>query len=346
MSFSAHSFFLRLACAMFGTCVFLLACGPDNDKARLVGKIKGIDQATIMAYSTFSDPHTGNKFDSISVKNGEFSYERVCTSPTILTLVYPNFSTTRILLEPGKEVKLSGDANRLEEFELSGTNTSRELNDFRMSVLNKTAFDARQQAANFIRSHAQNLSALVVWADYFLDKSEGDHKLERQLLQSLISNPNLQPQFKQPLHQRLSQFAHVADNSLPPFSVQNSLGQQIDPTWAAEKPLLFVFTASWDGLNFEVGQLLRDLRHEYGNKLNIVYVSLDMSKQKALEIARRDSLSNVVCEEKGINSSLVKMFGIQHFPAAVLVGKGGKIIASPIKATNIRNTVYQHVRRQ
>ena len=84
-----------------------LACGPDKDRVRFEGKLENINNAEFYVYS---EDGSFDGVDTVRIEDGKFIYERKLTEPMVLTLLYPNFTQTYVVLEPGKTIKLRGDA--------------------------------------------------------------------------------------------------------------------------------------------------------------------------------------------------------------------------------------------
>ena len=90
-----------------------------------------MDQGEFYVYS----PEGGiNGIDTIRLQGGRMSYEVMCTAPTTLVMVFPNFSEQPIFAEPGKNVKIEGDASHLKEMKVKGTKTNELMNDFREQI--------------------------------------------------------------------------------------------------------------------------------------------------------------------------------------------------------------------
>ena len=79
------------------------ACSSPSDRFRLDGRLDGISQAEFFIYC---DEGSAPFFDTITIRDGSFSYERPMAAPAVLTLLYPNFSQTYIVAGPGEKVRI------------------------------------------------------------------------------------------------------------------------------------------------------------------------------------------------------------------------------------------------
>lgn len=310
--------------------LLLSSCRLDRQTVRIEGKIDGVNQAVIMAYTDDASPRNGGGIDSITIERGKFSYERHLEEPTLLTLVYPNFSTTTLVAEPGATIHLSGDANRLKEIEIDGTPTNELLTEFRLRLIQKSPNDAEMEAATFVRTHPASPAAVAVFHDYF----DGQKKPKQQpalALLDLLRRSQPQNHYLKQLDRRLRpQLKASVGSPLPRFSAKNIDGKRIDNATFKGRPAVIAFSASWDGNNYVLFQQLRKIRSTFGKKAETILVSIDHKPDHIKEAAERDTLRNVICQGKGFDSPLVRTFGVRFVPGCIFVDAKGKIVARDI----------------
>ena len=82
---------------------WLTACGPDKDKIRFEGQLDNINDAE---FYILSEDGAFSGIDTVKITDGKFTYERDLSTPAVLTLLYPNFTQTYIVAEPGQTVKM------------------------------------------------------------------------------------------------------------------------------------------------------------------------------------------------------------------------------------------------
>ena len=124
-----HSLFV-----MFTLLAALTACGPGKDRVRIKGKLANI---TTAEFYVFSEDGSFDGVDTIRIEDGQFTYERKLTEPAILTLLYPNFTQTYLVAEPGKTIKMKGDAAKIGDAEITGTDENKMLTEFREEIAGK-----------------------------------------------------------------------------------------------------------------------------------------------------------------------------------------------------------------
>ena len=88
----------------------LAACGPSSDRVRIEGDYRNISSSEFYIYD---ESGQSGPPDTITIREGQFTFERPLSKPCVLTLLYPNFSELRLIAEPGKTITVKGDANQL-----------------------------------------------------------------------------------------------------------------------------------------------------------------------------------------------------------------------------------------
>ena len=329
---------------LLSLCFALLAlasCGPDKKTARLSGKIEGLDQAALLIYPADAVEGDGGSLDSIKVNRGSFSYDRPTTVPLLLTLVYPNNSFTTIIAQPGKEVTLSGDANRLKEMEVVGTDDNKQFTEFRLSVLKLSEKDAQMRAATYIRTHPKSWTSVALLYHYFDRVASRSEQPTLSLLDLLKKH--------QPTNQQLAaidarlrpQVRTAIGGFLPNFTATTLSQQTLRSADFKGQPTLLIFSASWDSHNYYLRQQLRKLKSARGNRLRIINFSLDESQQKAEERAKNDSLQSVVYLKNMLANPLVKTLGLRYPSGNILTNAQGRIIGRDLPTEELADKVNE-----
>lgn len=309
---------------LLGWCV---SCGPDRHTVRLEGQLKGIDQAVIMVYADDALGSEGGAADSIKVNRGKFQHDRRIETPQLLTLVYPNYSTTTIIAEPGKTIQIKGDANRLKEIEVSGTPDNELLTNFRQRSLKNAASNINMEAASFIRSNPKTLAAIALFRLHFDAVEKRNVQPALGLLETLRkAQPN--SELLRSIDQRLRpQLLTSKGGKLPKLQAKTLTGENISSQTLKGKPTLILFYANWDGEYYTMRNELRKLRKAYGNRLNTLLVCFDGQRQEAEKNAERDTLKQVVYAQGSLLSPLVQQLGVRYIPGGLLVNEKGVIVA-------------------
>lgn len=318
-----------------GVGLFLLlvcSCGPGSHEGRVKGKIEGINQADIQAFIEDTVVGVSPCADTIHIKKGSFSYDREITEPTILTLLYPNFSSTSVVIEPGKTVKLRGDANRLGEIEVDGNDDNNLLTEFRRHTLGKRDAEVQREAATFIRTRAKTMAATVLFRDYFANAEVVESNPAESLLAELVK---AQPRSAvvQTLAKRVRPLLATAPGKpLPTFSGPDINGGTVSSADYRGKNTLIVFCAQWDASFYMMKRYARELNSNVGaGQLSFIFITLDTDKQAFLSANSFDPLpGKVIFDGKALSSPLVTKLGMRYVAGSLLVGADGKIKARDI----------------
>lgn len=299
-------------------------CKVGKDRIRFQGKLENITNAEFYAYS---EDGAFEGVDTIRIEDGKFVYERKLLQSTLLTLLYPNFTQTYVVVEPGKTVKMKGDASKIGEAEFSGTEQNEMLTEFRLSNLNKKESDVRLAAAQFIRNHATTLAAVALFRKYFSQSQSPDVTTAFQLLDIL---KKAQPReravtylndFYRPI------FRNGVGQTLPDFTIEDINGKNIQSTDYRGKQLAIVCMGTWQSESmFFLRQLHNKLKKAH-SKWECLVVSLDVDSKVLRERLQADSIHYpIICDRQAFESPFVKKLGLHYVPSCMLINAQGKII--------------------
>lgn len=304
-----------------------VSCGPDGQHVRVEGEIEGINQTNLFAY--FEETPSGGtaRVDTIAVQRGTFKYECELAQPSILTLLYPNYATTSLVVEPGRTIKVKGNATRLSEIEVAGNDDNKLLTEFRLRSAGKRDNEMQREAATFIRSHPQSLAATLVFRDVFANARVVQHEPTASLLSELRKAQPDEPVL-QSIADRVSPLLKTAPGQLlPAFRTTGMDGKVITEADFKGKNVFVIFSAQWLPQSYAVRREAEQLTKETGDRLSIFYVSLDVDRATLERSARYESLpGRIVYDGLATHSPLLHTFGVRHLPANILFGKDGKVL--------------------
>ena len=315
----------RAARLLAGAALLLLAaCGTPKDRARIEGSISNVRDAEFYVYS---EDGAFDGIDTIRIENGEFTYERPLQAPAVLTLLYPNFSRTYVVAEPGRTVSIKGDAARLGEADITGTEENELLTAFRQRNAGKKPADLLLAASDFVRSNARTLAAVAVFRKYFADAEAPDAPTTRSLLGELRR--------AQPRNAALAALARRLQPRLdasvgqaaPAFSAVGIDGRKVESADFKGKPYIVAFWATWSNESTSLLRTLGRLRKAHGEKLGIVAFALDTDARLCRRRVESDSLRFAnVCDGRAFESPVVRKLGARYVPSAMLVDRQGRVV--------------------
>ena len=321
----------------------LMAAGCSRPKDRFVlkGSIDNIQQGEFYVYC---DDGTFDGVDTIRIDGGSFSYERQLTSPTILTLLYPNFSQTYVVAEPGKTVKMTGEAAKLGEADISGTPENEQLTAFRQEHATAPEAKARLAATEFIRSHKTMLAAVAVFKKYFAYAEAPDPATTISLLNDLKKAQPRNADLAMMDNRLRPILGTSAGQQLPDFSFTTMDGRKVTKADLAGRPLVVAFWATWNNDCNDLFSALTRIRDSYRGRVNLLSVSLDTEKNRCRQRMKRDSITEpVVCDGKGLESPAARQLGLRYIPGNLLVGADGKIVARDLTPKELEKRLEELV---
>lgn len=305
--------------------LFLLtACGVSKDRSRFEGKLENITNAEFYAYS---EDGAFDGIDTIRIQDGEFVYERKVMEPMLVTLLYPNFTQTQVILEPGKKIKMKGDAAKIGEAVISGTEQNELLTEFRLANLSAPESNRHMAAAQFVRANANTLAAVAVYRKYFAAQQQPDIKTALQLLDVLVK---AQPKsrsvkyldsFYRPI------FENGVGEKLPEFTAETMGGHKVSSSDFKGKRLVIACVGLWQSESMEFMRRLHKRLKNSQKKWECLVVSMDVDREVLRDRMQRDSLNyTVVCDRKAFQSPLVQKLGLHYVPSCMVIDANGKIL--------------------
>ena len=328
--------------ALLAGCLALLSCGLPKDRVRIEGKFNHISQAEFYVYS---EDGAIDGMDTVRIEDGEFTYERQLADTAILTLLYPNFSEMYVVAAPGATIKMEGDAGRLGEMAISGTPDNEELTKFRLQQLHKPDGDVRLAAAEYIRTHASDRAAVVLFKQYFAKDKRADATTALDLLDALRKARPKDLSVTSMASMLSPLLRNSVGRKMTPFKAKDLDGKTIDSNSYRGKPLLVAFWASWNSDCLVWLDLLRRYEKLYGDKMSFLHVSLDTDVERARTQAETDTLrSPVLCDGGAFASPLVGRLGVRYLPDVMIVDASGTIVARNLKQDELRDAIEKAVK--
>ena len=313
-----------LVFSLFALCALLTSCGVEENRTRFEGKISNITNAEFYLYS---EEGAFEGIDTIRITDGKFVYERKALEPMLATLLYPNYTQTHVILEPGKVIKMKGDASKLGEASITGSEQNELLTEFRLAHLNTNRKQAELAAAEFVRSHAQTLAAVSVFRRYFADNKHVNAATALQLLDVLCQ---AQPKsrvvayiddFFRPI------FKNSVGSRLPGFKVTTLDGKTVTNADYKGKNLIIACVGFWQNDSYHFLRELKRTVKQAGKNWDCLLVSMDFDLKLLRNRLESDSLDyHVVCEQQAFETPIVRQLGLHYVPSCMVVDTAGVII--------------------
>ena len=319
--------------------VLMAACSTDKTHFRLEGKIDNIDQSEFYIYSPGGD---FDGMDTIRVKGGRFTYERAVESDMVLALLFSDKGQLMLVAEPGTTARLRGNATRLGEAEITGTDANDMLSDLRNDMLSGGPQQTVLKATHFIRSHKESPAATAVFLRYLANPDEGDANTTREMLDLLVQGQPKSTTVAN-LKSRLMPLINTAKGrKLPKFSLPLLDGGQLESKDCTGQPLLFVFWAQWSSSSYAIMREAHKMEKRYAPHLKVIYVNIDADRQTCRTRARRDTLGpNVVFDGEGPTGPASTTLGMRSTTEWFVCDRQGRITTRDTRTETMQEAIEQ-----
>ena len=334
-----HYLFERvfLLCIMhYALCMFT-ACKEQDNTFRLEGKFLNINQGELYIYSL---DRGLTKKDTIRLSDGRFVYEIQLRDSATFFVVFPNYSEIPVIARPGDKVSMQGDASHLRETEVTGTEDNDQLTQFRLKANDLTPPEVMKSVYTFVKDHPRSPASMYLLNKFFLLKPDPDYKQALEVVGLMIDADPKNDALYQLRNQLTALKTVFSDKQLPKFSAVTIDGKKVSEADLKAEVNVVLIWASWNFDTLTMQRQLKRQKNQYGSRLAIVGVSLDGSLKDCKDAMKRDSIAwPTVCDGRMWQSPVLNTLGVYDVPSNFIVTSSGKIIASNLGVTDLRNKV-------
>lgn len=290
----------------------LASCGTASDHFKIDGRFLNLNQGEFYVYS-----HDGaiTGIDTIRVEGGRFTYEIACSQPSMLIIVFPNFSEQPIFAEPGASVEVSGDASHLKMMKVEGTDDNELMTQFREMTAGSSPPDTKKIADQFINDHPASPVSVYLVLKYFIQTANADYSRALTLI-----NKMRKEQPDNGLLVRLqSSISALANNKmrqpLPQFSAKDTEGRTVSNRDVANGTAVINVWASWNYDSQKMQRMLRRMKKQKGDRLKLLSICLDAGLYECERNMKRDSISwPNICDGLLFESPVARRLAITTVP--------------------------------
>lgn len=313
-----------------------VSCSTDKKHFSFDGRLTNINQGEFYVYA-LDGASAG--LDTIKVETGRFSYEMPCTKPSILMLVFPNFSEQPIFAEPGKSVDVKGDASHLKELEVTGSKTNELMNKFRQQIANASPPEMERYAAQFIADHPESPVGAYLVTKYFIKTPRVNYNKALSLINVLLK---AQPEYGylRLLQGQLKSLATLEKGTLPNFSARDINGKAIDVKALRTAPVAVLYT--WATWNYDYNALNSRLNDSYqraNGQLKVIGFNLDASRSDCRRSLESQSIAwPTVNDQQLFNSPTLQLLGLTTVPDNLVLQRG-RIVAHGLSIEQLMQKV-------
>lgn len=319
--------------AIAAAVLLLASCGGKSGYFKIEGRFLHMNQSELFVYSLDG---TINGLDTIKVQGGRFAYEMPCESPTVLVMVFPNFSEQPVFAEPGGKVEINADASHLKEMEMTGTKSNELMTKFRLQIANSSPPEILKHAENFINDHPESPVGGYLVRRYFLHALEPDYQKADKLVATLLEKQPKNGLLVQ-MKQQLSVLKRVGKNAaIRSFSAKDVNGNTFSDKQLNKGVAIVNVWASWNHESTTLQRQLKNLKRKYGERLTLLGICIDGDVKKCKEILERDTIRwTTVCDGEMVDGPLLETLGLMGIPDNMLL-KNGRVVAQGLDEQTIK----------
>lgn len=312
---------------MFVVAVFAFlatACSGNSDGVKIEGRLLNMNQADFFLYSPDGAIPT---IDTIHVMGGRFVYENRNVKEGTLVIVFPNFKTIPVFVEPGASIDIKGDAAHLSATKITGTKDNKLFTEWRELAEKMSPPELRTHAEHFIHDHPEAAAATWLVTQQFIACPKPNYKKARSLLNEIKKHNNNVARVTQLLTalDKVGQFG-IGDR-LPSFTTRDINGQSVSSASLLNGSTAILLWSSW---NYESQNMLRQLASNQRlsddpKKLDhVLTICIDAD----IEVCRRTLRNNnaneliTVCDGQMWDSPLLRLMALSNIPDNIRLQNG------------------------
>ena len=312
--------------------LLLVSCGTRSGYFKMEGRFLHMNQGELYVYS----PDGGiNGLDTIKIEAGRFSYEKPCSKPSTLIIIFPNYSSQPIFAESGEAVDVKADASHLKEMEVEGTKNNELMTKFRKQIASVSPPEEMKYAITFINDHPESPVSVYLLNRYFIQTESPDYSQAAKLLRVLMTEQPENTDLGR-LQRQLTELGSLPVGSkMPKFSAKDVNGKTINNATFQGKNVVIINTwAAWSYESLDIQRALSDAVK--AGKIGALGICVDANPKEVRQVLERDGVEFInVCDGKLLNTPLLKTFGLNTIPDNIVI-RNGKVVERNITANTIR----------
>lgn len=314
----------------------LVSCGTDGSHFKIDGHLLNLNQGEFYVYSTDG---MISGMDTIHVAAGRFTYEIPCEKEGTLVIVFPNFSEQVVFAKAGKTVDIKGDASRLKDMEVSGTDDNKLMSKFREQSLNASPVQIKHFVELFVGDHPESIVSSYLIYKFFINTQTPDYagavKLYKILYKAQPENGRLLLELK-----KLETIANTSPGKrIAKFSAKDIYGNTItQANISTGKAIIYVW-ASFEYESCNMQRVIQEQVTKSNGSLKAIGICLDTSLKNCQALLKTDNISiPQICDQQMFDGKLIKQLGLTSIPDNIIL-KDGKITNKNVTIQELRDLV-------
>ncbi|MBR0045346.1 MAG: DUF4369 domain-containing protein [Bacteroidaceae bacterium] len=323
----------------------LASCGPGGNTFRIKGRFRDMQAGQLFIYNLSN----GNaRLDTLTVQAGQFQYKGEVDEVTPFILVFPNGVEQVIFVGPGYDLSYEATANDLKNYVVNGSDENKLMNQFREETYTLNPSMVTGTARTYIMNNPASPVAIYLLDRYFVQESNVEATELRQLLKPLLAHHPHNHHLLDIESQLTSEAKRQPGKQLPDITLVKR-DYTKEKLWSTSSNYhLIAFWATWMSGGYDFQWRLRRGSESFREtgRLRVVAISLDLERYRWEETVRQDSLNGIThyCDGRGLESPVVKTFGIHSIPFYILTDKNHRVLDSGDDPAKIEEMLKKHIK--
>jgi len=325
------------------TTLLLIGCGPGGNSFIINGEFTGMKAGELYLYNPNS---IDGRIDTLTVKDGVFSYEGEIEDTVPYVLLFPNAVEHVIFVSPGKTIEYSAATNDLKNYQVVGSEENELMDRFRLETSSLKENQIKNIAKQYIKENITSPVAFYLFDRYFI-QDDYSTTAELSALLKVLKKQN-------PNHRLIymaegilaNACAMKTGNKVPDVSLMN-ISKEKRQLWPKKKSdyTLIFFWASWIRNSYDMLWRMRQLQSSNSERMRFVGISLDNERYKWEDQVRRDSLViEHYCDGLSWSSPAIQKLGLGTIPYYVIVDQSHKVLVSGTDVEQMAKDVSKYVK--
>lgn len=324
--------------------LLLAGCDSGGSSFKIKGSFRDMKAGNLYIYNKESGTE---RFDTITIKDGEFVYGGTAQEPTPYILVFPNGVEQVIFVNGGEELRYEAAANDLKNYVVNGSEINKLMNKFRRETFNLNNEETQKVAGKYIMQNPASPVAIYLFERYFVQKYPSVDKSFTVMLDTLKAS---QPKnrFLMKLEGDIKYLKRgEKGKKIPELKLENKDKKEIDLRQTGTEWTLLVFWTTWmdDGYSFN-DYIQREYdKYKADKQLSIISISLDTEIYKWENMVKSDTVGiEHCCDGRAWDSPVVKKLGVATLPCYILVDKKHNIVAKGTSFSHLADDLKKYIK--
>jgi hypothetical protein len=349
--------------------LFVFSCKhelPVTNEMNVTGYLKNYTEAKVVLYGFENGAFI--PFDSVYMTKGKFIFNHIkLQSPELMYLSIDNSDIIIEFFGECSSIGIYADSSKNSKVEVVGSKTHDEYLTF---LENNSVFENKTKEIQKQREYAKSVNDLLflneldsIYQNVIAEQLDFSVKYVREnpgsfvslfiLSQTLIDmidvseiellKLNLKDTLKYSIYYKeLNEFVNTQKNiqagkQAPDFSLPDSSGIKHSLSSLQQSNVILYFGASWNNKTVGDIHIMKKLIEQFKNKeLKTYNVFIESHRIDWLEFLKHEKPEGIsVSDIKGLDSEVIKLYGIRSLPEIMLLNKHGIIIRKNIETEEL-----------